>query len=197
MRFSLFLITIILSTFSYAANEATQKQTPTIVDIANQESSVVFLAIGKPSLLKISGEKGRLTGKVEYLADEFSADLHVKLSDITTGIRLRDEHMKEKYLQIKEFPEAILKVEKLKLTTNPMKTKTIIKDLPFAGKLTIHGVEKPVDGLLNIDSQSGDFVNVVATIKTNLSNHNIEVPSYMGIKVADEVQIKSEFKIKN
>lgn len=164
------------------------------IEIKDQESQVEFVAIGKPSLLKINGKGGKMTGLVEIDNSLISGNFIVPLSEITTGVDLRDEHMKNKYLQTDKYPNAELKISELKLEKSPINSTFVYKDLPFKGKLKIHDTESDVEGLFDIESTEKKIL-VKAKTKTNITSHKIDIPSYIGIKVADEVEINVDLKI--
>lgn len=164
------------------------------IEIKDQESQVEFIAIGKPSLLKINGKGGKMTGKVEIDNSIVSGNFVVPLGGLTTGIDLRDEHMRNKYLQTDKFPNAELQISELKLEKSPMTSNFITKGLPFKGKLKIHDTESDVEGNFDIESMEHAIV-IKAKTKTSIAAHKIDIPSYVGIKVADEVEINVDLKI--
>lgn len=166
-----------------------------VIDLAKEDSKVEFFAVGKPSMLKINGTGGKLAGILEIENKIVKGLFKVPLQAMTTGIALRDEHMKKKYLETEKFPEATLQINELQLEKDFLKEKGSQKNVPFKGKLTIHGVEKDVDGTADIESTDG-FLQVLAKTNTNITAHQIDVPSYMGIKVADQVAIQTELKVK-
>lgn len=188
-------LTILLSIFAEAATDVKPPETTKTIDLSSQESKVEFLAVGKPSMLKINGTGGKLKGHVRFTNLIVDADCTVPLEGITTGIGLRDEHMKNKYLEIAKFPEATLKISELKIEKDFLKEKGIQKNIPFKGKLKIHGNESDVEGTADIASDDKN-ISIQAKTKTNITAHKIDVPSYLGIKVADEVEIKVDLKIK-
>lgn len=195
---NIFLITLLLSHTLFAAevqkpNVASEK----IIELDKVSSEVAFTAIGKPSLIKIRGEKGKLGGNLVFNGKVVSGKLKVLLENISTGISLRDDHMKNKYLGVKEFPEAILTLKKINLPSDPFLTSLKLTKVPFDGILTIKGVDSPVKGTFDLSSEASKQMDVVAKVSTMLSNHKVDIPSYMGIKVADDVQIESHFVIKN
>lgn len=165
------------------------------IDLASQESKVEFLAIGKPSLIKIHGSGSRIKGKIESNANAISAQFIVPLKPLTTGVEMRDEHMKTKYLEVEKYPDAVLKISELKLASDPFQKSVDLKDVPFNGKLQIHGEEKDVSGTFDVVSDEKS-VSIKAKTKTTIPAHKIAIPSYMGIKVADDVEISAEIKIK-
>jgi polyisoprenoid-binding protein YceI len=101
------------------------------------------------------------------------ADLvKVKLSNLKTGMKLRDQHAREKYLQTEKYPEAIV-------------TRAIGKGGVGKAMLKIRDVEKEVRGKYKVD---GNFLKAEFPIK--LSDYNITGISYMGVGVEDEVKIQ-------
>ena len=165
------------------------------LDLAKEESKVEFTAIGKPSLLKISGIGGKAKGLMELDGSNVKGDISVEMSDMTTGISLRDTHMKEKYLEVNKFPNAVLKISDLKFEKDPYSEVFSQKNVPFKGKMNIHGIEHDVEGTADIDSSKSE-ISVSAKTKTTITAHQIAIPTYMGIKIADEVQVSAELKIK-
>ncbi len=165
------------------------------VDLAKQTSEVEFFAVGKPSLLKINGTGGKLIGNLELDKNQIKGRFKVNLDEFTTGIALRDEHMKEKYLETKKFSEAWLEIEKIELPENFLAEKKVYSGVPFQGKLSLHGVEKSVKGTADVDTKK-DIPSVSTEFKVLVSDFKIDIPSYLGIKVADEVTIKAKMNLK-
>ena len=99
--------------------------------------------------------------------------------------------MKEKYLHVKDHPTATLTIEP---TTVPADWKpgTPLKETSFRGRLKLHGVEKEIQGLFQTNKQN----DVTAQFELKLSDYKIDIPSYLGVTIADLVKVKTEFKIK-
>ncbi len=165
------------------------------IDLAKEDSKVEFTAIGRPSLLKINGTGGKAKGLMELEGSNVKGDISVGLSDMTTGISLRDTHMKEKYLEVNKFPNAVLKISNLKFEKDPYIEEFSQKNIPFKGKMNIHGIEHEVEGTADINSSKTE-ISVSAKTKTTITAHQITIPTYMGIKIADEIQVTAELKIK-
>jgi polyisoprenoid-binding protein YceI len=149
------------------------------------KGSVSFLATGKPSAIKIKGEGAGPAGSLIITGHAFNGSVHFDLRTLSTGIEMRDHHMKEKYLEVDKFPDAELKFKDAVLSeTNPDK----IKGSAFSGTLKLHGVEKPVQGTFSSESTvQGLKINSSMTVK--LSDFGIQIPSYLGITVAEDVKI--------
>jgi polyisoprenoid-binding protein YceI len=101
----------------------------------------------------------------------------IDLRSMTTGLDLRDDHAKNKYLDVKNYPEAIL----LEATGENGKGQ---------GKLKFHGQEGPISGTYKINGKT-----LSAEFKFNLSAFGIKDISYKGIGVEDEVKVEVELPI--
>jgi polyisoprenoid-binding protein YceI len=150
------------------------------------KSPVGFVAVGKPGFLKIKGEGAQLVGSATLDAGKLSGTFTVALARLTTGIDLRDEHMKEKYLEVAKFPDAAL-------TIDPLSVNAGSGEYSFTGKLTIKGNSKPVAGLLELDLQS-ERASGTAEFTVKISDYpEIGVPSHLGVTVAESVDVRLEF----
>mgnify|MGYP000610268938 CR=1 FL=1 len=87
---------ILMALFQLNLNAATK-----VID-----SEVNFTAVGRPAFIKATGilpiEKADLTLKEGML----TGNIEVPLSKLNSGIETRDEHLKEKYLEVAKYPKA-------------------------------------------------------------------------------------------
>ncbi len=164
------------------------------VDLAQQSSQVEFLAVVKPGGIKINGTGGKLGGNLEIDKNQIKGRIAVNLNDLTTGIDRRDKDMKEKYLETAKFSDAWLEIDKIDLPEDFLTNKKNYSDVPFSGKLSLHGVEKPVSGTADVDT-SKDAPSVATEFKISIAAFNIQEPKFMGIKVADEVTVKTRMNL--
>lgn len=146
-----------------------------------QRGEVVFLAKGKPALIKIEGKGAGVSGEVIESETGISGEIHFDLSSLGTGIELRDQHMKEKYLEVEKFPKATLVLRELKV---PETSETF----KFNGEMEIKGVKKPVHGEAVV-KRNGSLVQVDAEFPIQISDYPIGVPSYLGVTVAETVKV--------
>jgi polyisoprenoid-binding protein YceI len=152
-----------------------------------EQSPVTFLATGKPGFLKIRGEGAQASGAATLDGQTLAGRFEVKLDAFKTGIDLRDEHMKTKYLKVGEFPTATLT---LAPTTLPSATGKV--EVPFNGTLTIKGTEKPVSGTLEA-ALSPTEATGTAKMTIKLTDYPIDVPTYLGVTVAESVDVEVAF----
>lgn len=147
-------------------------------------ASVTFDASG-PAGLKIQGTAGALT----VSEDAGQMIVTVPLAGLTTGIALRDKHMREKYLEVNKFPDVVLRVPRasLKFPTGAAATGDA------AGTLTLHGVTKPVNVHYTAKPASG-AVDIEGAAHINMNDFGIRVPSYLGVTVKPEVDVNAKFR---
>ena len=146
-------------------------------------STVTFTAAG-PGGMKIVGT----TNDLDVNDDGQTLAIFVPLANLTTGISLRDKHMKEKYLQVPSFPTATLKVARTSVQTNAE------ADIP--GTMVIHGHEHPVTVHFKTHA-NGATIDVDGGAHVNMNDYAIEVPSYLGVTVKPDVELAVHFVAKD
>jgi len=144
------------------------------------DSRIVFKATG-PAGLSFEG-KGR---DVRIKEDGNNIVVSVKLDGLATGIDLRDRHMKEKYLETGKYPVAILEVDKSKLRFPDGAAVNGTTD----GRLTLHGVSKAVKVSYKADGNKNQ-AKVEGSMRINMKDFKIEVPSYLGVTVKPNVDVE-------
>lgn len=95
----------------------------------------------------------------------------VELANLNSGISLRDEHTKNKYLEVSKYPSAILVSAK---GENGKGT----------GIIKIKGIEKPISGTYKINGSE-----LTAEFDLKLSDFGIKGIKYMGVGVSDLIKI--------
>src|SRR5262249_13868215 len=102
MKYSLIILFWMSSSFAAVQN------------ISCKGGTVEFLAIGKPSFIKIHGKGNSASGKLSVEAEKIKGDFAFDLSSLDTDIEKRNEHMKTKYLEVSKFPKATLELSSVK-----------------------------------------------------------------------------------
>jgi polyisoprenoid-binding protein YceI len=152
--------------------------------------TVTFLAIGKPAAIKINGSGEAVKGSLAIAADnKASGVLTFNLKSLNTGIDLRDKHMKEKYLQVDQYPESQLTIKDLAIPDDVWTATAAPKDIPFTGKLKLKGTEKDVQGTAHV-KKHGSNLELTAQFSIKLDDFGVDIPKYLGITVANEVKIE-------
>ncbi len=121
----------------------------------------------------------------------FAGALVVDLRTLDTGIGLRDDHMRNEYLEVGKgegFAAAVLSDVDL----GQVAPENIHGRVPFMGTFLLHGVKKAIAGQADV-RREGSSARVDATFPITLADYGIEKPRYLGIGVKDVVQVKVSF----
>lgn len=177
---------ILIGIFYLSLNELNVQSICWALPIHLKSGKVEFLAKGKPSLIKIRGEGKDIQLKINKNNEIVEGQVSFNLNSLSTGIELRDKHMKEKYLQTNLFPEAIMNFKNFKLPTKESKQKNKIK-----AWLDLHGVKKEIEVEAECQNTQNNY-QVHLEFSLDLSDFKINIPSYAGIKVADQVQVTAD-----
>jgi polyisoprenoid-binding protein YceI len=117
----------------------------------------------------------------------------VDLRTLDTGIGLRNEHLRENYLEVDKAPRFDT------ATLSEIDLDGLNPDAPegkgtFTGVLTLHGVTQRVDGAVDV-RQTGAGLRVKASFPVELPAYGIRKPRYLGIGVKDTVQVEVAFAV--
>jgi polyisoprenoid-binding protein YceI len=147
------------------------------------------MTIGGSFDAKSAAVSGTLTSGAQ--PSSLAGSLAVDLRTIDTGISLRNEHLREKYLEVDRgagYDKAVLTGITLKgLTADAPEGKG-----SFTGSLTLHGVTKDVGGPVEV-RKAGAGLRVRASFPVNLPDYNIAEPRYLGVGVKNTVQVDVTF----
>jgi hypothetical protein len=122
------------------------------------------------------------------LEGSFSVDL----ATLDTGIELRNRHLRESYLEVGKgegFARAVLsgiRLEAQDLASFEGKA-------PFHATFLLHGQKREVAGTAEL-RREGAAVRIQATFPVRVLEHEIAKPSYLGVGVKNEVQVKVTFR---
>lgn len=147
---------------------------------------VSFEAIGRPNMLVINGSGEGVSSNLKISSSKLSGEVSFRLESLKTGIVERDQEMKEKYLDIKNFPLAKLIFSEFQMPAGWSITNPKVVESSFRGKFSLHGVEREITGLYSIDP---GLKKSTAKFDIKLSDFKIQLPEYLGIKVADFVKV--------
>lgn len=153
----------------------------------SKDGRTEFLAVGKPAMIKIKGHGEGPVGNLKFEKDMVSGTLSVDLSKLTTEIDLRDDHMKNKYLEIHKYPNAEIAVKNLKVPNLTEKE----TEVPFTADFTLHGKTQPISGTALIKKKDDQILGT-ANFDLKIINYLDTLPSYSGIKVAEDVKVTIE-----
>jgi polyisoprenoid-binding protein YceI len=154
--------------------------------------------ISRASIEEFEGVTDRIDGYVlldgEGLTAQTGGDdtelyLEVDLASLDTGIGLRNRHMRDNYLEVAEYPYASY-------------SGVIVRSDPMAegghrvtsrGSFTVHGVSRDMEIPCDVTS-AGDVYRAACTFQVLLSDHDIEIPKIMFLKLADEIRVELVFE---
>lgn len=157
-----------------------------------QAQNKYFTKTGKISffsstpLENIEAHNNRVTSVIEESTGNI--EFSVLIRSFKFEKALMEEHFNENYMESDKFPKSIFKGK----ITN-------VKDINFQkdgsyeakveGDLTIHGVTKKVMQTAKIEIKNGK-VSAACDFKVKLADYNIKVPSAVGNKIAEEIDVK-------
>lgn len=181
---SVFALALSLGAFPSAAFALANLQSP------KDSGSVNFLAVGRPSMLKIHGKAPGPEAKLRVDGGKLSGTATFKLDQLDTGIALRNEHMKN-YLKTAQNPNAVLTLKDVPVDAGFEKSLGNDGERPFTGTLLLNGKEQPVTGTYLAKNGQVD-----AKFPVKLSGHGIEIPSYLGVTVREDVDVTVSLPLK-
>ncbi len=149
------------------------------------DAHVTFQVAG-PAGLKIEGT----TTDLQVADDGGNVVITIPLANLTTGIALRDRHMKE-YLETPKYPATTLTIARSALKI-PTTGDRVEADAP--GTLTLHGQTKPVS--VHYDARwDGTAFATHGKVHLLMTDFGITVPSYLGVTVKPDVDVNANFKV--
>lgn len=121
----------------------------------------------------------------------------VDLASIDTGIQLRNEHMRDNFLETHKYPKAKFVLKQIKPNTAKLADGVTTK-LTGKGDLTIHGVTVQKDILVQVTYlkesdfthnkfEQGDVIRIKSTFEVPLVLHDIKRPEVIMQKLAEKV----------
>jgi polyisoprenoid-binding protein YceI len=150
------------------------------------DSKVSFEAAG-PAGMKIDGT----TSDLSVADDSGNVVVTVPLGNLTTGIGLRDHHMKEKYLEVPKYPAATLTIARSAMKF-PNGAEPVKADVP--AMLQLHGQSHPVT--VHYDAKAtGNAFDAHGAFHINMNDYGIAVPVYLGVTVKPDIDVAASFHV--
>ncbi len=175
-----------------------------VVDDPKKRDMVSFTSDAPVEL--ILGNTNKVSGKIsiddslDFSKQPFSASFDVDLASIDTGIPLRNEHMRDNFLETKKYPKANFTVKSVSAPQTQLKAGKKIT-VQAVGTFTIHG--KSVVKTVPVDvtylapcSQPGvkfpdcGMIQIRAELPVAFKDHDIKRPEIVFQKLADTVFVK-------
>jgi polyisoprenoid-binding protein YceI len=150
------------------------------------DAKVVFDAAG-PAGMKIEGSTSDLT----VSDDGATIVVTVPLANLTTGISLRDHHMRDKYLEVPKYPAATLTIGRAGLKfPNPGER----VEADAQGTINLHGLSRGVAVHYDI-KDDGPTLAAHGTFRVNMNDFGITVPVYLGVTVKPDIEVSASFHV--
>ncbi len=178
-KLSLVLIFIMFNSFVF--NAAAQA-------FKTNNGHVEFLS--KAPLNEFIGTSEKLKGLIDL--DKNLLDFYLDLNTLDTGIKLRDKHMRDNYLETKKYPFAEFS-GRIKEDINPNNKDS--QRVTAIGKFKIHGIERVVEVLGELVFSSNQSVHLKASFSIKLSDYKIPIPSVLFYELSEEQIITINTKL--
>lgn len=162
----------------------------------------VIKFVSKAPLETIEGVTSRIEGNLDVdLANPTGStgQFEVDMATLKTGIDMRDQHLRERFVHTDSFPKATFRLTKITKLQPSALADGQPASVEAQGDLTIHGVTKPVTatGTVTYMKESddtkarlpGDLIHVDVNFPILLSEFNIERPKMLFLKLSDNVAI--------
>ena len=120
-----------------------------------------------------------------------TGEILVDLATIDTGISLRNQHLREKYLEVakgKGFDKAVLS----EIHLSDAEGEAFEGRTAFTGVLLLHGEKHPVQGTAEI-RRDGLGRRVRAEFPLVLTDFGITPPEYLGVGVGNRLLVRAQF----
>jgi polyisoprenoid-binding protein YceI len=150
-------------------------------EYVTKNGSAVFLS--KAQLNEFEGKSNQLQGLVDL--NKNLLDFYLDLNTLATGIKLRDKHMRDNYLETNKYPFAEFtgEIESVpQLSTTPRK-------VIATGKFKIHGVEREIQVPGELKLLSDGRLELKANFVVSLDDYNIDIPKLIFFELAAEQQV--------
>jgi polyisoprenoid-binding protein YceI len=146
------------------------------------DGSVEWTAVSTLGVVKIKGVGGKPAGSVQIVDGKASGTFECLLATFDTDNALRNEHMRDKYLETLKYPKATLVLDPVAPSES---------DFEWTGTLKLKGQTRPVKG-------KGRFKGgaLWAELVVSLEDFPaVGIPSWQGVTVAKNVTITVRAKV--
>jgi len=134
--------------------------------------------------------RGWFEADLDAPADSVALEVVVDLATFDTGIGKRNQHMRENHLETDRYPRAWFRggaVEAVRREEGALV-------VALRGMLDLHGVVRPLVCDVTIRPQDDGSVAVATDFVVLLSDHDIERPRFLVMKLADEQKVAVRLK---
>lgn len=157
-----------------------------------EDGDVVF--ISESTMESFNGSSSNLVGLINL--QDSVVDFYVDLNTLDTGIKLRNEHMRENFLHTEEHRFASF-YGTLSTPLDPALKDT--QQVKTTGTFTVNGNENNIEVTGKAIFDENGVLHLTAGWELNLNDYNIEVPKLLFLKVSEEqiIEINAILKPQN
>jgi polyisoprenoid-binding protein YceI len=116
--------------------------------------------------------------------------IRMRIAEFSFDNSLMQDHFNENYLESERFPEATF----TGTIVNPTAVKYGVPGtytVQVQGKLTIHGVTRDVTVPATLEVYASGDIRGKTTFMVRVADYGVEVPSMMGSKIAEQVEVSA------
>ena len=155
--------------------------------------------VSQTTVDEFDGVTDRIDGYVLLDGTPLSADtggddtelyFEVDLASLDTGIGLRNRHMRDNYLEVEKYPFASFRGR----ITRTEPTKNGGAHVTAHGTFSVHGVDAERDVPCDV-TPAGPGYHATCTFSVLLTEHHIEIPKVMFLKLANEIRVELAFTL--
>lgn len=140
--------------------------------------------ISRAPLLEFEGVSDKLQGLLDL--EQNLVDFYIDLETLDTGIKLRDKHMRDSYLETGMYPFAEFSGTFLR---KPDVTAQGPQSVTVTGVFQMHGVRRDITVDGELDFSDPNEILLVASWKVLLSDYDIDIPKAVFYELDNEQEI--------
>jgi polyisoprenoid-binding protein YceI len=160
------------------------------LESVGNDSTIEFTAVATGGLT-ITGESKK--GDVSEKEDGGKLKFKGSLKNLTTGIGLRDKHLK-KYMNVAKHPDTTFEVERSKLQFPADQAK--FEGKSATGSLTMNGKTLSQAFTYDVERHGSDYI-VTGHMDVDITKYGIEQPCYLGVCVDPVVKVTVKIKLRD
>lgn len=162
----------------------------TLFSIGNDAKSWVGFHL-EDTIEEIDADTKKVSGTIDVDPANLAAasvTFSLDTASLDSGMKMRDDDMRETYLETKKYPSATFKSTSV---TGPASVRPgQSADLKVAGDLTLHGVTRRIVVPVHVTLESSKRAHLTSKFTIRMSDYNVTVPQKLVLSVADEVDVK-------
>ncbi|MEZ4388156.1 MAG: YceI family protein [Candidatus Krumholzibacteriia bacterium] len=160
--------------------------------VVGDGSEVVFTS--KAPMESFDGKTRQVRGHITCAAGDLTAPIdlriEVDLASLDTGIGMRNTHMRERHLETDTYPLAVFRGTALTVASTPALVAGQSVEVTVTGEFDLHGVVRPLDVVAQVNLGGDGTLTVQTAFAVKLSDHAIDRPQFLVMKLADEQQVR-------